>query len=136
MPTVKTVYLGEFRSEATHLQSGTKILTDAPTDNHGRGEAFSPTDLVATALGACMLTIMGQAAQTGGFDIVGTRVETTKIMASDPRRIGEIVIDVHLPSADYTPKQRAILERAAATCPVAKSLHPDTVQTVRYFYGD
>lgn len=135
MATVETIYLGDLRSEATHVQSGTKIMTDAPTDNHGKGESFSPTDLVATALGSCMLTIMGLAAETGHFDIRGTRLEITKVMAADPRRIGEVKIDVHFPQ-DYTDKQRKILENAANTCPVAKSLHPDCKQTIRFFYGD
>ena len=90
MATVETIYLGELRTEATHVQSGSKILTDAPTDNHGKGEAFSPTDLVATALGSCMMTIMGIAAQTHGIDIDGTKLHITKIMSASPRRIGEI----------------------------------------------
>ena len=117
MATVETIYLGGLRTEATHVQSGTKILTDAPTDNHGKGEAFSPTDLVATALGSCMMTI-------------------TKIMSASPRRIGEIVVEVHFPKPIADPKQREILERAAATCPVAQSLHPDCKQTVSYRYGE
>ena len=115
MATVETIYMGGLRTEATHVQSGTKIVTDAPTDNHGKGESFSPTDLVSAALGSCMMTLMG--------------------MAADPRRIGEIVIDVHFPSA-YEPKQRKLLENAAATCPVAKTLHPDCKQTIRYFYAE
>ena len=93
MATVETIYLGELRTEATHVQSGSKILTDAPTDNHGKGEAFSPTDLVAAALGSCMMTLMGIAARTQGVDIVGTRLSITKVMSADPRRIGEIIID-------------------------------------------
>ena len=135
MATVETIYLGELRTEATHVQSGSKILTDAPIDNHGKGEAFSPTDLVAAALGSCMMTLMGIAARTQGVDIVGTRLSITKVMSADPRRIGEIVIDVHFPSA-YEPKQRKLLENAAATCPVAKTLHPDCKQTIRYFYAE
>ena len=135
MATVETIYLGELRTEATHVQSGSKILTDAPTDNHGKGEAFSPTDLVAAALGSCMMTLMGIAARTQGVDIVGTRLSITKVMSADPRRIGEIVIDVHFPAA-YEPKQRKLLENAAATCPVAKTLHPDCKQTIRYFYAE
>ncbi len=134
MATVETIYLGDLRTEATHLQSGTKILTDAPTDNHGKGEAFSPTDLVATALGSCMMTIMGIAAQTQNLDIKGTKLQITKIMSAAPRRIGEVQIDVHFP-AEYSSKIQTILERAAATCPVAQSLHPDCKQTVRFFYG-
>ena len=132
MATVETIYLGELRTEATHVQSGSKILTDAPTDNHGKGEAFSPTDLVAAALGSCMMTLMGIAARTQG---VGTRLSITKVMSADPRRIGEIIIDIRFPG-EMAPKARTVLERAAATCPVARSLHPDCKQTVRFHYGE
>lgn len=134
MATVETVYLGGLRTEATHVQSGTKIITDAPTDNHGKGESFSPTDLVATALGSCMMTIMGIASQTHGIDVDGTRLSITKVMSADPRRIGEIIIDITFPK-DYEPKHKKILENAGATCPVAKTLHPDCKQTIRYHYG-
>lgn len=135
MATVETTYLGELRTEATHVQSGSKILTDAPTDNHGKGEAFSPTDLVAAALGSCMMTLMDIAARTQGVDIVGTRLSITKVMSADPRRIGEIIIDIRFPG-EMAPKARTVLERAAATCPVARSLHPDCKQTVRFHYGE
>ena len=135
MATVETIYLGELRTEATHVQSGSKILTDAPTDNHGKGEAFSPTDLVAAAVGSCMMTLMGIAARTQGVDIVGTRLSITKVMSADPRRIGEIIIDIRFPG-EMAPKARTVLERAAATCPVARSLHPDCKQTVRFHYGE
>ena len=94
------------------------------------------TDLVATALGSCMMTIMGIAAQTHGIDIDGTKLHITKIMSASPRRIGEIVVEVHFPKPIADPKQREILERAAATCPVAQSLHPDCKQTVSYRYGE
>ena len=94
MATVETIYMGGLRTEATHVQSGTKIVTDAPTDNHGKGESFSPTDLVSAALGSCMMTLMGIAADTHGINVDGTRLSITKVMAADPRRIGEIVIDV------------------------------------------
>ncbi len=134
MATVETVYLGQLRAEATHLQSGTKIVTDAPVDNHGKGESFSPTDMVATALGSCMLTIMGIAAESRGIDIAGTKLSITKIMAADPRRIGEIKIEFHFP-AEYDDKFKRILENAAETCPVAKSLHPDLKQTITFNYG-
>ena len=116
MATVETIYLGGLRTEATHVQSGTKILTDAPTDNHGKGEAFSPTDLVATALGSCMMTIMGIAAQTHGIDIDGTKLHITKIMSASPRQIGEIVVEVHFPKPIADPKQREILERCHSRC--------------------
>lgn len=132
--TIETIYQGGLRSEATHLQSGTKIVTDAPTDNHGKGESFSPTDLVAAALGSCMLTIMDIAAQRLEIDLKGTRLEITKIMAADPRRIAEIKIDFYLPG-DYSDKCKTILERAADTCPVAKSLHPDLVQNITFHYN-
>lgn len=115
------------------MQSGTRIITDAPTDNHGKGEYFSPTDLVAAALGSCMATLMDMAAAQRGIDIRGARIEIDKVMASDPRRIGEIIIDFYLPG-DYSDKDKKILERAADTCPVSKSLHPDVKQTVRYHY--
>ncbi len=134
MATIETIYLGDLRTEMTHMQSGTKLVTDAPTDNHGKGESFSPTDLVAGALGSCMMTIMGIAAKTHGMNIDGTKLSITKVMSASPRRIGEIVIDVTFPM-DYEPKQRMILENAAATCPVAHSLHPDTKQTIRFHYG-
>lgn len=132
--TVKTIYKGDLRSEATHLQSGTTILTDAPTDNHGRGEAFSPTDLLATALGSCMLTIIGLAAKTHGFNIDGTELETTKIMATDPRRVGEVVLTFNFPKNNYTEKERKIIEAAAKSCPVAQSLSEKLVQTVNFNY--
>lgn len=133
-PTVKTTYGGELRTEATHVQSGTVLVTDAPSDNQGKGESFSPTDLLATALGSCMLTIMGIAARTHGFDIDGTTVETTKVMATEPRRVGELVVSFTFPKNSYTDKQKAILETAAHSCPVAHSLSDKLIQTVRFNY--
>lgn len=133
MATVETIYLGDLRTEATHVRSGNKVITDAPVDNHGKGEAFSPTDLVAAALGSCMLTLMDQAAERLGVSIKGTKVEITKVMAVEPRRIGEIVIDFYLP-ARYSEKEQTIIERAAHTCPVAKSLHPDLKQNIMFRY--
>lgn len=120
--TSKVIYQGGLRTEATHLKSGNTIITDAPTDNHGKGEAFSPTDLVATALGSCMVTIMGIAAEKHEIDIKGTTVEVEKIMASDPRRIGTIRLVMTLPANRYTPKERKILTAAAHGCPVGKTL--------------
>lgn len=133
MTTVKTIYQSNLRTQATHLQSNTTILTDAPTDNHGLGEAFSPTDLVATALGSCMLTIMGIAAKTHGFDIDGTLVDITKVMGTAPRRIVEIVVTLNFPS-DYSDKHKRIIEACAKECPVANSLHPDLKQTITFNY--
>jgi putative redox protein len=130
METAHSVYLGDLRTRARHLQSGSEIITDAPTDNQGKGEAFSPTDLVATALGSCMMTIMGIAARTHSFNVDGAKLRITKIMRSDPRRISEVVIDIDFPPIEYTEKQKKILKTCADTCPVALSLHPDVKQTV------
>lgn len=134
--TSTVVYKGDLRTEATHLQSGTVILTDAPTDNQGKGEAFSPTDLVATALASCMATIMGIVARNHGIQLEGTRFEVTKIMVSDPRRIGEIVVAVHYPeNLILAEKEHAILKNAALTCPVFQSLHPDCKKTISFHGG-
>ena len=128
-----TIYKGNLRNEVTHLQSGTKILTDAPLDNHGKGESFSPTDLLASSLGCCMLTIMGISAQSYGFTLEGTKVETEKIMGTDPRRVIEIKIDFHFPEgSNFTPQQKRVIESAAKTCPVANSLHPDVKKTINF----
>lgn len=124
--TSQIIYKGDLRTIATHLQSGTSIETDAPTDNQGKGERFSPTDLVATALGACMVTTMAIKARTMNINLDGTRVDTTKIMFSDPRRIGKIVAHVFFPAdLNLDEKTKEILERTARTCPVERSLHPD-----------
>lgn len=136
METAKTIYLGELRTEATHVLSGRSILTDAPPDNQGKGEYFSPTDLVATALGSCMLTVIGIASRTHGFSIDGTRISVTKIMASDPRRIGEIHIEFYFPRIHYSAKEKTIIERTALTCPVELSLHPDIRRDIRFHYQD
>jgi len=130
METAQTIYLGDLRTKATHLQSGSEIITDAPTDNQGKGEAFSPTDLVAAALGSCMMTIMGIAARTHGFTVDGAKLHITKIMRSDPRRIAEVKIDIDFPDVEYSDKEKKILRVCADTCPVALSLHPDLKQTV------
>lgn len=132
--TVHTRYLGNLQTEAEHLQSGNKITTDAPVDNGGKGEYFSPTDMLAAALGSCSLTIMGKAAQVHGFNIDGTEVNISKIMGTDPRRVVEIVVEMTFPS-DYEPKVKKILELAAHECPVANSLHPDLKQTFIFHYG-
>ncbi len=134
--TSKVVYLGDLRTEATHLQSGNSIFTDAPVDNHGKGEAFSPTDLVATSLASCMLTIVGITAQAHNFSALGARAEITKIMSAEPpRRIAEIKIDIFF-NEKYDAKQRKLIEAAAHSCPVGKSLHPDLIQTINFHYID
>ncbi|HRZ41177.1 MAG TPA: OsmC family protein [Bacteroidales bacterium] len=129
--TIATEYTGGLRTRATHLKSGETIITDAPLDNQGKGEAFSPTDLLAASLGSCMLTIMGISAREHGFDIDGTRVNITKIMGTNPRRVQEVIIDFTFPHRQYTPKQQKLIALAADTCPVARSLHPDLKQTIR-----
>lgn len=134
MTTAKTKYIGDLRTEAVHVRSGNKIITDAPIDNQGKGEAFSPTDLVATALGSCMMTIVGIAANTHGFNIDGAHWKITKIMASDPRRISEVRIDITFPPNNYSDKTKKIIEHSALTCPVAQSLHPDLKQDIHFNY--
>ncbi|WP_207424205.1 OsmC family protein [Desertivirga brevis] len=134
MATSKITYLGDLRTESVHLQSGDKIITDAPVDNKGRGEAFSPTDLLATSLGNCMITIMGIAARERGIDIDGTFCTITKVMAADPRRVSEIKAEITFPG-HYTDKEKAILEHSAKTCPVFYSLHPDIVKDITFVYS-
>jgi len=131
MATAETTYLGELRTEAVHVQSGTRIITDAPLDNQGKGEAFSPTDLLAASLGSCMLTIMGIAARTHHINMDGAKCSVTKIMAANPRRVAEITVDFKFPQ-QYTDKEKAILEHAGLTCPVHLSLHPDLKKTVSF----
>ena len=126
-------YLGNLRTTATHLASEKTIITDAPLDNHGKGEAFSPTDLVATALASCLITIMGIKARDLAIDITGTKAEITKIMGTQPRRIVEIKIDVIFPTS-FDEKTKIILEKAALTCPIANSLHPDLNQNIRFIW--
>ena len=131
--TSEIIYKGNLRCEAKHLQSGTTIETDAPVDNNGKGERFSPTDLVATALGNCMMTIMGMRSKDMGLDLTGTKIDITKVMAADPRRISEIKAAINFPSGlGADEKQRTILEKAALTCPVFFSLHPDIKQDIRF----
>ena len=122
-------YLGDLRTSSMHLQSGTEILTDAPTDNHGKGEAFSPTDLVATALGSCMVSIMGIKSKDLNVDLKDSTVSITKTMQSEPRKIAKIEVILNM-SIETSEKNKAILERAAMTCPVLLSLHPDIEKDV------
>ena len=125
MATVRTVYLGNLRTEAEHLKSGNKIITDAPVDNHGRGEAFSPSDLFSASYASCALTIIGIAAQTHGFNIDGTVVETTKVMEENPRRVVELIVHFNFPHNNYSDKERRIIEGAIKGCPVALSISPE-----------
>ena len=124
--TSQIIYKADLRTEATHIQSGTLIETDAPSDNQGKGERFSPTDLVVVALGTCMVTTMAIKARTLGIEMDGTKLDVTKIMASDPRRISKIIVHVFFPAGlTADEKQRDLLERTARTCPVERTLHPD-----------
>lgn len=126
--TSTVIYEGNLRTNATHLRSNTTIETDAPVDNNGKGERFSPTDIVATALASCMQTIMGMKAPDLGVNIDGIKTDVEKIMGTDPRRIVGINLTFHFPETVVADeKQRTILERAALTCPVFKSLHPEIV---------
>ncbi|MBB5438065.1 putative OsmC-like protein [Pedobacter sp. AK017] len=134
MSTSKITYNGGLRTTAVHQRSGKEIITDAPVDNKGKGEAFSPTDLLATSLGNCMLTIVGIAANEHGFNIDGTTCDITKVMAENPRRVAEIVINFQFPANDYSDKDKKIIERSANTCPVMYSLHPDIKKTVTFNY--
>jgi len=127
-------YKGQLRTEAKHLRSGSVIVTDAPIDNQGKGQAFSPTDLVATALASCMITIMGIVAERDGIDIEGVTADVDKIMSKEPRRIGEIKIIITFKSI-LTTDQRGKLERAAKTCPVSGSLHEDLKETIEFSYA-
>lgn len=128
-------YEGDLRTRATHGPSQTTLITDAPVDNHGRGESFSPTDLVAAALGACMVTIMGIAAEKHGWDLVGTTATVEKAMVADPaRRIGSLTVVIHVP-AELDERARTTLEHAAHSCPVHRSLHPDVEIPVRFAWG-
>ena len=134
--TSHVIYLGDLRAESTHIQSGEKILTDAPVDNHGKGEAFSPTDLMTTSLANCMITIMGIAANNHNINITGTRADVTKHMGADPRRVSQIDISITMPQQSYNEKEKKILERAGLTCPVSYSLHPDLVQNIKFIWPD
>lgn len=129
--TSKITYLGDLRTSSIHLESGTEILSDAPKDNHGKGAAFSPTDTVANALGSCMLSIMAIKSKDLNLNLEGSTVEITKIMNADPRRIAKIIAVVNL-SVVADDKCRTILERAAMTCPVFMSLHPDIDKDVTF----
>lgn len=133
--TAKIVYNGDLRTTATHLRSGNSIETDAPVDNHGKGERFSPTDLVATALATCIVTTMAIAAPS--INIVGAECMVEKIMVANPRRIGEIVVTISFPSgSQYTDQEKSRLEHIAITCPVHQSLHPDCKKTINFIWPE
>ncbi len=133
--TSTVIYSGNLRTSATHLQSGNTLETDAPTDNQGKGERFSPTDLVATALGSCMMTIMGIKARDLNIPLEGLQIGISKHMAADPRRISGIDVVLQFPAGlTLDEKEKTILERAALTCPVFQSIHPDIVVNTEFRY--
>jgi len=131
MATSSIEYVGDLRTICIHLQSGTQILTDAPTDNHGKGEAFSPTDLVATALGSCMVSIMAIKSKDLEVDLKDSTVSVTKIMQAEPRKIAKIIVELNM-AIDTSDKNKIILERSAMTCPVLLSLHSDIEKEVTF----
>jgi uncharacterized OsmC-like protein len=134
MKTSEVIYKGELRTTAVHLKSGQQIITDAPTDNNGKGEAFSPTDLLATSLGCCMLTVMGITAKRHNINMDGTKVEILKVMGDNPRRVSEIQVDMFFQANNYSQKDKELLEHTALACPVAKSLHPDIKQKTHFHF--
>ncbi len=134
MPHFQIKYTGGLRTEAIHVPSQSKLITDAPLDNMGKGETFSPTDLLAVALATCMITTMSIKARKEGFDIEGTTAEVKKIMASDPRRVAEVVIRIDFPPLNFTDEQKKFLEHTAHHCPVAVSIHPGLIQNVTFVY--
>jgi len=135
MTLIKTIYKGNLRTEIEHYESGAKIITDAPKDNNGKGEAFSPTDLFASSLGACILTIAGMAAESHGFSIDGATIETVKVMAANPRRVAELCLDITFPKR-YSDKEARLIEAAIKTCPVANSLHPDIIKSITLHFPE
>lgn len=132
--TTEIIYKGELRCEMKHLRSGELVITDAPIDNNGKGEAFSPTDIVASACGSCALTVMGIAARTHNILMDGTKVTVLKVMSTNPRKISEVHLDFYFPSNNYSQKEKDILEHTAKTCPVLLSLNSDLKQNLKFHY--
>ena len=133
--TASIIYKGDLRCECTHIQSGTQIETDAPTDNRGKGERFSPTDTVCVALATCMITTMGIRASDMNIDLSGTKLDVTKHMLSEPRRIGKIEVKLLLPALQLEEKDRLLFQKIGDNCPVMKSLHPDLQVLTEYIWG-
>ncbi len=136
METSRVTYTGDLRAQAMHIKSGQVFITDAPTDNQGKGEAFSPTDLLATSLGACAITVVGIAARTHGFNVDGTVLKITKIMASEPRRVGEVIVEMDFPAVKYSEKEKSIIRHTINTCPVGQSLNQNLKQTFILNFSD
>ena len=133
--TASVIYQGGLRCEAVHLQSGSSIETDAPTDNRGKGERFSPTDLLCVSLATCIVTTMGIKSGDMGIDLTGTKIDVTKHMLPDPRRVGKVEVTLHLPALNLEEKDRLVLQRTGDNCPVTKSLHPDMEVRIEYVWG-
>jgi putative redox protein len=133
-PGMKVTYNGELRNTAVHLRSGNMLTTDAPTDNNGKGEAFSPTDLLCTSLACCMITLMGIAANSKDIKLGNIEADIEKIMASDPRRVSCIRVEMRIENLHYSEREMTILKNAALTCPVAKSLHPEIEQVIDFIW--
>jgi len=134
MEIAEIIYQGDLRTLSTHLKSKNQIITDAPSDNQGKGEAFSPTDLLCSALASCARTSMGIAAKNDNIQIENTKVIVSKFMLAEPRRVGKISLIFKLPANNYSSKEKAILENAAKTCPVAKSLNDNLIQEFVFEY--
>ncbi len=134
MTTLKSQYLGDLSTVCTHLRSGSELTTDAPVDNNGKGQTFSPTDLVAAALGSCMVTVMGIKAGKMGLDLGALAWDTTKIMSSNPRKISKLIINIRGTGIEASPEQLEILKEIALSCPVALSLHADLTQEITFHF--
>lgn len=134
--TSTVIYNGHLGTEATHTKSKSIIVTDAPPDNNGKGEAFSPTDLTATSLACCMLTVMGIVADRHQINIAGAKSDVLKVMDDNPRRISEIYVDMIMPEIAYSSKEKKLLENTARACPVAKSIHPEIKIHLTFYWGE
>lgn len=134
MITVKSTYTGGLRTKAVHVKSGNEFVTDAPVDNNGKGEAFSPTDTVAAALGSCMMTVMAIAGEKKGIDMSGMHLEVTKIMAANPRRISELKVDFYWDNCTASERDREWLKEIGRNCPVAQSLSEGLVQNITFYF--
>lgn len=134
MITVKSQYLGELRTNAEHVKSGNHFQTDAPVDNNGKGETFSPTDTVAAALGSCMMTVMAIAGEKKGLNMTGMRLETTKVMSAEPRRISKLRVDFYWDDCAVTEEEKKWLKDIGRNCPVALSLHPELKQDITFHF--
>ena len=134
MATIKSNYEGVLRTSAVHIKSGNEFITDAPIDNNGKGETFSPTDTVAVALGSCMMTVMAIAGEKKGIDMTGMHLETTKVMSASPRRISALQVDFHWDDCPIDEKEKEWLKDIGRNCPVALSLHPELKQEINFYF--